>query len=123
LATTSIRSGDLDRRVAIQQASITYSPSGQPIEGWTTLAERWAAYKPLLGQERIAAEQWIGLEQVQFTLRWDATIKDVAPKDRVIFPAADASSSPIDERSIFDIFAVHEIGRHVALEIQAVRLT
>lgn len=121
MATTPFRSGDLDRRVAIQQASITYSPSGDPVETWTTLAERWAAYKPLLGQERIGAEQWIALEQVQFTLRWDQAIKDVAPKDRVIFPASDASASPIDERSIFDIFAVHEIGRRVALQIQAVR--
>ena len=74
------------------------------------------------GDERYNGEQWVAREQVSFTVRWDQTIKDLRPQDRVIFPADDASSSPIDERSIYDIFAVLELGRRMALQILAVRM-
>jgi head-tail adaptor len=112
----------LDRRVAFQQSSKSYSPSGELIEGWATLAERWANVHPLLGDERSADSQWVAREQVQFTVRWDSTLQGISPLDRVVFPASDAGASPEVKRSIYDIFAVHELGRHTALQIMAARM-
>jgi len=119
LATNTVRAGDLDRRVAFQQSTKTYSPSGELIEGWATLAQRWAAVRPLLGDERSADAQWVAREQVEFRVRWDSSIQYISPLDRVVFPASDAATEI--PRSIYDIFAVHEIGRHVALQVMAAR--
>lgn len=116
-----MRAGTLDRRIVIQRKSTTYSSSGTPVETWSTLATRWASVKPVAGDERNAAEQWIASEQTQFTVRWSNDISNVSPLDEVIFPAADASNSPVPSRSIYDVMAVHEPERHVYLTIMAAR--
>lgn len=116
-----MRAGILDTRVALQSKATSYSASGTPVETWSTIATRWANVKPVSGTERSAAEQWIAREQTQFTVRWSVDIDDLSPLDRVICPADDASNSPIPDRSIYDIIAVHEPERHVNKLIVAAR--
>lgn len=116
-----MRAGTLDTRVVLQRKSTSYSSSGSPVDTWSTMATRWANVKPVTGSERNAAEQWIAREQTQFTVRWSADIDDLSPLDRVICPAADVSDSPLSERSVYDVIAVHEPERHVNLIIIAAR--
>lgn len=116
-----MRGGTLDTRIVLQRKVNTLSNTGEPVESWSTLAERWCSIKPITGYERNTAEQWVAREQTQFTLRWSAEIEDLSPLDRVVFPAGDASDSPETVRSLYDIIAVHEIGRHVSMLIMAAR--
>jgi SPP1 family predicted phage head-tail adaptor len=116
-----MRAGQLDTRVALQRKTTTYSSSGEPVETWSTLVERWSALRPLTGAEVNAAEQWVAREQTEFTVRWSQEIADLSPLDRVICPADDASVSPEVARSVYDIVAVHEVGRNEALRITAAR--
>jgi head-tail adaptor len=115
-----MRAGTLDRLVALQRKSSSASDSGEPQVSWTTLAaQRWAAKMPVAGTERYGGEQLEAREQVEFRLRWSADIQDLQPTDRVIEPADDAAAPP--ERSIYDIIAVLEIGRHEVLRIITTR--
>jgi len=117
-----MRGGALDRRVTVQRLSSTQSPSGQPIEGWAAIGgARWAQRFPVAGEERFSGEQLAAKEQVEFRLRWSDDLADLQPADRVVEPAGDASTDPVPTRSIYDIIAVHEIGRHEGLRVLTAR--
>ncbi len=116
-----MRAGQLDVRIALQRKTTSLSSSGSPVDAWSTLAERWSGLDPLEGYERNASEQWIAREQVKFTIRWSAEISDFSPLDRVIFPADDASVSPMPTRSIYDVISVLAMGRNVEINILAAR--
>jgi len=116
-----MRAGQLDTRVALQRKTTTYSGSGDPVDTWSTLVERWAGLRPLTGVEANASEQWVAREQTEFMVRWSQEIAALSPLDRVICPADDASLSPEVARSVYDIVAVHEVGRNEALRIIAAR--
>jgi SPP1 family predicted phage head-tail adaptor len=116
--------GRLDRRIALQRKTVTRSPSGQPIETWSPLvARRWASVAPVLGDERFTAPQYAALEQVEFRLRWSSDVASVTPLDRIVYPAPAASSPPppIAEHDLYDVLAVHEIGRRAGLRIVTAR--
>jgi head-tail adaptor len=115
-----MRAGPLDVRILIHRKSVGHSPSGEPIEVWNALGgPRWSSRAPVSGAERFTAVQFAALEQVEFRLRWSSDIDDLQPLDRIIEPASDGNSPPI--RSIYDIIAVHEIGRHDALRVFTTR--
>lgn len=115
-----MRAGRLDRLITIQRKSVTSSDSGEPVETWTTIIERRAAgYRPLRGEERFTGEQVIGTEQIEFRIRYSSNVADLSQQDRIVFPAL-ADESPEDEpdtRNIYDVLAVHEIGRREGLLI------
>jgi len=115
-----MRAGTLDHLVALQRKSSSASDSGEPQITWSTLAaQRWANKRPVSGTERYGGQQFEALEQVEFRLRWSEDIADLQPTDRIIEPAED-SPAP-SERSIYDIIAVLEIGRHEALRVITTR--
>jgi len=116
-----MRGGELDRRVALQRKSSTSSPSGEPQISWATIAQRWAMKQPVSGTERFGSEQLEAREQVEFRLRWSEDIADLQPADRIIEPAADELAPPV--RSIYEIIAVLEIGRHETLRVLTARQT
>ena len=116
-----VRAGSLDVRIVLQRKATSYSSAGEPVDTWSTLATRWASLDPVTGVEQNAAEQWIAREQTKFTIRWSPDVNDLSPLDQVIFPASDASNSPVPARSTYDIIAVHEIGRHEQMAILAAR--
>ena len=117
-----MRAGRLDRRVAVQRFTASYSPSGEPIETWATIGSliRWASKTPVTGIERFGSQQLEAKEQVEFRLRWADDLADLQPKDRIVEPATDAAD-PVPERSTYDIFAVLEIGRREGLRVLATR--
>lgn len=115
-----MRAGRLDRRILIQRHGVTYSDSGEPIETWTDLTEEQpASINPVRGEERFAGEQWQAKEQVEFRVHWFEAIAQLSPLDRIIYPAASGDSP--DERQIYDVMAVHEIGRREGMRIMAAR--
>jgi head-tail adaptor len=114
-----MRAGQLDRLIALQRKASTPSDSGEEQVTWSTVAQRWARKRPMAGDERYGGEQLEAREQTEFQVRWDSSIADLQPTDRVIEPASDAASPP--QRSIYDIIGVLEIGRREALRILTTR--
>jgi len=119
-----VRAGRLDRRITIQRFTTTYSPSGHPEKTWTNLvSRRWAEVRPVRGEERFSVPQLAAKEQVEFRIRWGQAVADVNPRDRIVYPAVEPGSpaEEIDETRLYDILAVHEIGRRDGLRIIAAR--
>jgi head-tail adaptor len=105
-----MRAGPLNRRIDIQRKSVA------PSETWSTLATRWASVAPVVGTERFALPQISATEQTQFQVRWGSDISDLSPLDRIVYPVGST-----DEGDIYDIAAVHELGRREGFKIIAIR--
>lgn len=120
-----MRAGRLDRKIDLLRKTVTQSASGAEVEAWAPMAERLAAsYRPVRGDERNEAPQFVAAEQVEFKIRWKAALADLNPKDRLVYPAVVQDVSPEDEPGdgrLFDIIAVHELGRRETLQIMASR--
>lgn len=115
--------GPLDRRITIQRKTVSPSSSGHPVETWTTLATKFASFAPVRGQERFGAPAEDAQQQVQFDIRYASALAGLSPLDRIVFPPLDDQSpepTP-DPAAIYDIVAVHEIGRREGMRIIAVR--
>lgn len=116
-----MRAGALDRRITIQRKTVTQSPSGAPRETWSNLAQRRpASRKPVRGDERFNTPQLVAREQIEFRIRYSADVANLTPKDRIIEPALSGNETP-ETRAIYDILAVHEIGRREGLQIITAR--
>ena len=116
----SIRqTGRLDTRVTIQRKQTSQSNSGAVIETWQNLATRWADVRPLVGTERLQGESVTAKDQIQIKLRWDASIADLSPLDRIIIPPS-ASSSPTDA-DIYNIVQASVVDRNEDFLILAYR--
>ena len=81
-----MRAGQLDVMIAIQRATVTQSPSGEPISAWSTLAERPAMLTVQTGYERLTTDQLVARAQVAFSIRWSSIVDNVSPLDRIIYP-------------------------------------
>lgn len=119
-----MRAGRLDRKITLRRKATSQDSYGEEGDGWTTLiARRASGYRPLRGEEKFTAEQFVAGEQVEFRIRYSANLSDLSPLDRVIYPALDGVEDPdlVAKSRLFDIMAVHEIGRRKGLQIMAVR--
>lgn len=118
-----LEAGRLDRRVTIQRKTVMQSPSGQPIENWVSLGNRFASQRPLRAAERFTAPQYAAKEQVQFEIRYATDAADLTPLDRIVYPpiAAGSPEPAIPERHVYDIMGVLEIGRREGLRILTAR--
>jgi SPP1 family predicted phage head-tail adaptor len=65
-----MRAGDLDRFISIKESVKTQGSNGEIIITWVTLANVWAKYIPLRGQEFIAAQQITAQMDATFRIRW-----------------------------------------------------
>src|SRR5262245_13685647 len=111
----------LDRRIDIERFSHIQDGTGQEVEAWSKIATRRpAAVKPLRGDERYAAAQFVARQQVEFTIRWAASVSDVSPTDRIIYPSA-TTPADVDDPNVYDIMEVSELGRRDGLRILAAR--
>lgn len=109
-----MQAGKLDRKISIERRTDTRDAAGQPIPTWRRIGlTRWAAVKPVTGSERFTADQVIGRQQTEFQVRWASDLSDLNPIDRIVYPV---TSSPSDSE-IYDILAVHEIGRRTGFSI------
>jgi SPP1 family predicted phage head-tail adaptor len=113
-----MQAGKLDRKISIERRTDTRDAYGQPIPTWERIGlTRSARRFPVAGDERFSSDQFIAREQIEFTIRWASDLSDLNSKDRVVYPA---TTSPIDSE-IYEIIAVHEIGRREGLKIITAR--
>ena len=112
--------GRMDRFIDIQRAQQTQSPSGAPTTTWVNLvARRPASLERRRDPIEVAGNlQVMASDQVEFRVRYATAIKDLTPKDRIIYPAVTAPAQP-GAAQIFNIIAVSEIGRREGLRIVA----
>jgi SPP1 family predicted phage head-tail adaptor len=111
----------LDRRIDIERFSHVQDGTGQEVEAWSKIATRRpAAIKPVRGDERYTAAQFVARQQVEFTIRWAAIVADLSPTDRIIYPSA-TSPADVDAPNVYDIIEVSELGRREGLRIIAAR--
>lgn len=119
-----MRAGRLDRKIDIERSTTALNAYGDPVKTWTKIAQRRSAgYRPLSGNERFTADQFIASQQVEFLVRYSTLLSQLNPLDRVIYPAQ-ALGSPVsvpDEYDIYDIMDVQEVGRREGLRILAAR--
>lgn len=101
------RAGLLDTRVTIQRKTTGQSNSGEPVEAWSDLATRWAEVRPMTGTERLVGENLTAKEQIQFRIRFDDSIADLSPLDRIVMPP---TASPTDDQ-IYNIIQASEAER------------
>jgi SPP1 family predicted phage head-tail adaptor len=101
------RAGILDTRISIQRRTTGQSSSGEQTEVWSDLATRWAQVRPLTGTERLTGENLTAKEQIQFKIRFDDSIADLSPLDRIIMPP---TASPTDKQ-IYNIIQASEAER------------
>jgi SPP1 family predicted phage head-tail adaptor len=121
-----VRYGRLDRKITIQRKTSTLADDGSEVEAWADLvASRWASVNPVSGDERFSVPQIGASQQTEFLIRWSSTVEGLTPKDRIIYPVTPVTSpeTPTPDTSIYDIAAVHEVGRRQALRLIATRRT
>ncbi len=120
-----MRAGKLDRKVTLQQRAAGQDTAGEEVDSWITVGKerRAASYRPLRGSERFQDEQLIAREQVEFKLRLSAAVNATNPRYRVIYPALAAGETigDVSDDRIYDVLAVHELGRREGLQLMAVR--
>lgn len=101
-----MRSGELDKSIAIQTNTPVQDAFGEPIDSWATTVTVAAKVMPTRGGERFTAQQYVGRTVVTFKIRWRTTPPTV--KNRIVY----------DGRT-YDITDVRELGRREGLEIDA----
>lgn len=113
-----MRGGALDTRITIQRTTTSYDNAGEPVESWSDLALRWASVRPMTGSERLVGENIVTKEQVEFRIRWDQSIADLSPLDRIILPS---TANPPSDLDIYNIIQASMIGRNEGFLILAYR--
>ena len=71
--------------VELQRNAPTRNAMGEVLDSWTTFATRHASVKSLHGRERFSARQLVADADVRIRMRYDTTICDLTPKDRVVW--------------------------------------
>lgn len=89
----SIRAGELDTRIRIEQRSTAQDAAGEPAAAWTEVATRWASIERTPGSEVWASAQRNGRVPTVFRLRY---LAGVVPSMRVV----------LGETRVYDIRSV-----------------
>jgi head-tail adaptor len=119
-----MRAGRLDRLVTIQRKTSEISEGGSVTNTWETVVlRRPASLAPVRGEERFSDPAHLAEQQVEFRVHYSKDVAEMSPLWRIINPALEEGSpEPIPAgHTIYDVAAVHEVGRHEALQIIAVR--
>ena len=77
-----MRAGLLDKRITIQQKTVTQDSAGIIAETWATFAVVWASVEPLTGRERFMAQQIFTDMDIRIRIRY---LSGVTPMMRVSF--------------------------------------
>jgi len=94
-----MEAGRLRYSVLLQQQSSSKNSRGEFAQSWTTLATRRAAIRPLAGREYWQQSGEHSAVTTEIRVRYDATLKPLKPKDRVV----DTGPSP---QVVYDIESV-----------------
>lgn len=80
-----IGAGNLDRRITIRRATITYNEFNDPVESWADLVTVWAKRRDASATESYRAQEVGAQITARFTIRYSSDVADVDPKDRIAF--------------------------------------
>ena len=99
----------LDRRIRIEQPTVTRNSLGDAVATWSTLAEVWAEKVNLTGRELYAAQQVVPEAQLKFRIRWRSDFT----------PNRDEKMRLVDLRDevTYGIQHIAELGRQDGFEI------
>lgn len=97
--------GNLDRRIAIQNYTVTKDGYGADIKTYAALITCWAKVRVDSGAEGIQAEQEIQTRTVTFTVRYYSAITE---DSRIVYDGKN-----------YDIISLAEVGRRNYLDITA----
>lgn len=64
------QAGTLNQQIELQQKTITRSPSGDEIAGWSAPRIVWAAVHPIRGKEYMAADHLRATVECKFVVRY-----------------------------------------------------
>ena len=106
MTSAAIRTGDLRRRITIQQRS-SESPDGfgQASTSWTDVVSTWADIQPMNGRELMSAQAQQSEVTHQVEIRYRT---GVLPRMRVVY-----------QSRVFDIQSVIDVGmQHRRLQLQ-----
>ena len=70
------RSGELNRRITLQQRSTPQDSFGEPVQGWQTLMTVWAGIEPLSGRELELAQKISSEVTHRITIRYQSAFTD-----------------------------------------------
>lgn len=73
---TSLRAGQLNRRITLQAPVAALDAYGVPTPGWTNVMTVWAAIEPLSSRERINAQSIASEISHQLTVRYSSALTD-----------------------------------------------
>jgi SPP1 family predicted phage head-tail adaptor len=73
---TSLRAGQLTRRLTLQSLSTTLDSYGISVPTWNNVMTVWADIQPLTGQERLSAAQLVSEVTHQLTVRYSSLLAD-----------------------------------------------
>jgi SPP1 family predicted phage head-tail adaptor len=102
-------SGDMNRRVTLQRATVTRNEFNEEIETWTTLATVWARKDDVSAAEGFRAQEVGAQLTTRFRIRYRATVATLNPRDRLIYAGR-----------LYNITGVREKQRNRWLEVDCV---
>ena len=73
---TTLRAGQLNRRITLQSPVTTLDAYGVPTPGWTNVMTVWAAIEPLSGRELVNAQRIVSEISHQITMRYSSALAD-----------------------------------------------
>lgn len=101
-------SGQMDRRLTIQRATVSTNGFNEPVQTWAPIATVWARRINVSDAERQRSAETTAEITARFQIRFQSALASLNPKDRVIC-----------DGDTFDIWGVKEIGLREGLEISA----
>jgi len=90
-------------------STVSFNDFGEEVETWATLTQAWAKRKDASAAEQSRAREVGAQITARFTIRWNSTVADVNPRDRIVFDGA-----------VYDITAARDVGRREWRELDAV---
>ena len=73
---SSLRAGQLNRRISLQRQSNAQDSYGGPVRTWLNVATIWADIQPLTGRELESAQRMASEISHQITVRYQASLTD-----------------------------------------------
>jgi SPP1 family predicted phage head-tail adaptor len=98
-----IQAGKLDRRITIQERTVTRDSAGGETVTWVDRATVWASKNDVSGRDQLLANQMAATGLVRFWIRHRS---DVVGTDRIVY-----------DDTAYDIQHIAEIGRREGLDI------
>lgn len=84
----TLSSGELDKRISIERATVTTDGYGGEDKVWTEFCPAWAKVINGRGDERRSAAQENASLAATFRVRANSKTRDVATTDRIVFDGA-----------------------------------